>query len=810
MYPVRKSCLVAACIVCLAAVSSAQQAQSTGAVTAVPKLVHFAGSLHRPANQPAGPVGATFAIYSEQEGGTPLWSEDQNVQLDADGNYTVMLGAMTNGGVPLALFAAGEPRWLQANFFTPNEVDQPRVLLVSVPYALKAGDSDTLGGKPASAYLLAGATSAVQLTEAAAPAEPGTTLTARTEAAVAPSFTSTGTTGYIPKFIDSSGDIGNSVMTQNGSNIGVGTTTGAISMDIRPTATSPFAQLGVAQTVDYMTLFASDTYGPAFYWDPAKALRFGKGGTGLYNASGFIEYMRIQPSGYVGIGTEAPAAKLEVNGAAQVDGNLTLTGSGNGITFPNGTTQTTAMAVGPQGPAGPQGPTGAAGPPGATGATGPVGPQGPTGAAGPQGATGATGPAGAQGPAGPAGPTGPQGATGPAGPQGATGPAGPKGATGPAGPTGPIGPTGPAGLGIIEPGGGGAQNTGVGLDALAATTTGTGNTGSGAYALAANTTGGNNTALGNSAMQSNTSGANNTAVGWGALETSASQSGNTAVGANTLSANTTGASNTAAGELALAGNTTGQKNTALGQNTGSSNLTGSDNTFIGTNANVTTDGLTMATAIGYGATAGQSNSLVLGGTGTSAVSVGIGTSTPLASLHVNNAIAAPNLVVGQVSGTNVFRIDNTGAGFFDGGTQTGGADFAESVAVRGARSLYEPGDLLEIDPQGRRRLALAHTAYSTLVAGIYSTKPGVLATPHRMDDAAAKEEVPLAVVGIVPCKVTAANGAIQVGDLLVASSLPGYAMKGRDRYRLVGAVVGKALEPLSQGKGVIQVLVTLQ
>jgi hypothetical protein len=228
------------------------------------------------------------------------------------------------------------------------------------------------------------------------------------------------------------------------------------------------------------------------------------------------------------------------------------------------------------------------------------------------------------------------------------------------------------------------------------------------------------------------------------------------------------------------------------------------------NAGATQDGLQFSTAIGYAASVSQSNSIVLGGSFANSVRVGIGTTAPQASLHINNVITAPNLVLGQMNGSNVFRIDDTGAGYFDGGTTTGGADFAESVAVRGKRSQYGPGDLLEIDPEGRRRLALARTPYSTRVAGIYSTKPGVLATPHHMDDPAAKEEVPLAVVGIVPCKVTAANGAIQVGDLLVASSLPGYAMKGRDRYRLVGAVVGKALEPLSQGKGVIQVLVTLQ
>jgi hypothetical protein len=71
-------------------------------------------------------------------------------------------------------------------------------------------------------------------------------------------------------------------------------------------------------------------------------------------------------------------------------------------------------------------------------------------------------------------------------------------------------------------------------------------------------------------------------------------------------------------------------------------------------------------------------------------------------------------------------------------------------------------------------------------------------------------EVPLAIIGIVPCKVSAENGPIQPGDLLVSASTPGHAMKGTDRSKMLGAVVGKALEPLRQGKGTIQVLVTLQ
>ena len=172
-----------------------------------------------------------------------------------------------------------------------------------------------------------------------------------------------------------------------------------------------------------------------------------------------------------------------------------------------------------------------------------------------------------------------------------------------------------------------------------------------------------------------------------------------------------------------------------------------------------------------------------------------------------------NIIVGH-TGINdtlsVFRVDSTGRVFADGGFQPNGADFAESMAVTGDRAKYAAGDLLVIDPTANRRVALAQQPYSTLVAGIYSTKPGLLGSNRKVDESTPQNEVPLAVVGIVPCKVTAENGPIQTGDLLVTSSTPGHAMRGNDRSKMLGAVVGKALEPLPEGKGVIQVLVTLQ
>jgi hypothetical protein len=319
--------LICAGLLCVFAtfVASAQQPAKTTAT--VPRLVKFSGTFIDGGGKPlSGVVGVTFALYDEERGGAPLWMETQNVQGDSDGRYTAMLGATRNDGIPADVLASEQGRWLSVQ--PQGETEQPRVLLVSVPYALKASDADTLGGKPASAYLLAGSAASVQPAGPSVPqpGQPEGAASGRPAVGLKPALASTGTTNYISKFTDTSGDTGNSVMYQNGSNIGIGTTVAPISMDVRPTATSTYAQLGVAQTVDYMTLFASDTFGPAFYWDPAKALRFGKGGTALYSATGFVEYMRIQPNGNVGIGTMTPAATLEVNGGAQVDGNLTLGG----------------------------------------------------------------------------------------------------------------------------------------------------------------------------------------------------------------------------------------------------------------------------------------------------------------------------------------------------------------------------------------------------------------------------------------------------------------------------------------------------
>ena len=176
----------------------------------------------------------------------------------------------------------------------------------------------------------------------------------------------------------------------------------------------------------------------------------------------------------------------------------------------------------------------------------------------------------------------------------------------------------------------GWSNTASGYQALAANTTGDLNTASGNAALYSNTTGNWNTASGYEALYSNTTGNYNTASGANALFSNTTADFNTASGVSALYYNTTGNYNTASGLNALAYNTTGNYNTASGLAALYYNTTGNYNTALGTLAGPDSNsrGLTNATAIGAYAVVSESNALILGGTGSYAVKVGIGTATP--------------------------------------------------------------------------------------------------------------------------------------------------------------------------------------
>src|SRR6476620_11268057 len=117
---------------------SASNAQSTAgpmAATPVPRMIWFSGSFRPADGLTLAPMeSVTFAIYVDQQGGSPLWQETQNVSVNADGRYHVLLGSASSEGLPIELFATGEPRWLGVRFNRSRESEQPRVQLVSVPY----------------------------------------------------------------------------------------------------------------------------------------------------------------------------------------------------------------------------------------------------------------------------------------------------------------------------------------------------------------------------------------------------------------------------------------------------------------------------------------------------------------------------------------------------------------------------------------------------------------------------------------------------------------------------------------------------
>jgi len=127
--------------------------------------------------------------------------------------------------------------------------------------------------------------------------------------------------------------------------------------------------------------------------------------------------------------------------------------------------------------------------------------------------------------------------------------------------------------------------------------------------------------------------------------------------------------------------------------------------------------------------------------------------------------------------------------------------------VDAPKAEFEPGDVMVIDVKSPRRFTKSRGPNSVLVAGVYSTKPGVLATLHNVagDAGWAEDEVPLAVVGIVPTKICDEGGAVGIGDMLVTSSRPGYAMKAPANPK-AGTVLGKALGEMKDGTRVVEVL----
>ena len=219
----RVRCSILLASLCLAPASAQQPAAPT-----VPRLVTFSGTLSEVGHVPGSRMaGITFALYKEQQGGAPLWIETQSVQLDAKGQYTVQLGSTKADGLPVELFTSGEARWLG---ITPEDLAEgPRILLLSVPYALKAADAETIGGLPASAFVLAAPVAdPIRVENATSSSIPGATL---------PPLAGSGTVHFLPLWTPDGNTLGNSVLFQSGSGttakIGINTTTPSTTLDVK-------------------------------------------------------------------------------------------------------------------------------------------------------------------------------------------------------------------------------------------------------------------------------------------------------------------------------------------------------------------------------------------------------------------------------------------------------------------------------------------------------------------------------------------------------------------------------------------------
>jgi hypothetical protein len=205
----------------------------------VPHLIKFSGVINPQITQitqnetgKAGPstaIGVTFSLYELREGGTPLWVESQTVGLDNQGRYMVLLGSTSPNGLPLDLFTSGKALWLGVQPQVPGVGELPRTLLVAVPYALKAVDADTLGGKPVSAFLMNDSQTGPLAEGSTQSSTSGTTTQAG--GAVSAPVGGSGLPGYIPMWSTNT-LLGDSTIFELGGRVGIGNTTPGATLDV--------------------------------------------------------------------------------------------------------------------------------------------------------------------------------------------------------------------------------------------------------------------------------------------------------------------------------------------------------------------------------------------------------------------------------------------------------------------------------------------------------------------------------------------------------------------------------------------------
>jgi trimeric autotransporter adhesin len=503
----------------------------------VPRLVQINAILKDASARPvAGVSSVAFAIYSDEEGGAALWSETQNVLADPNGHFTVLLGAATSNGVPVELFGTGQSRWLGITI--ARQPEMPRILLASVPYALKAADADTLGGLPASAYVTTASLAASQAalaknantTIVASPfaaSQSAPTANAATQSVTQAAVTGTGTTNYIPVWNSGSNLVNSKIFQGTNGYIGINTITPQLQLDV--TGNSIFR--GSVQLPPQGIATAS-TGQPSrsFQWEAS--VFNGETGKAQNEAFGF----RSVPAQGTN-NTGAPAAQFDLfygpGGGTLTDTGLSIDNTGV-ISFAQGQVLN-ALASNVQ-----QASVAELDIPTTSSAT-----QGVILMDGSPFISAA-------------------------------------------------GTTTNAFLGVSAGGSTftqGPYNTGIGSSALTSITNGSNNTALGADSLLFNTTGSWNTGLGADALFDSVSGTSNTAIGYTALSATTAND-NTAIGAKSGATNTSGSNNTFLGYAADASSATFSNATAIGANA----KVGASNAMVlgGTGVNAVAVGIGVA------------------------------------------------------------------------------------------------------------------------------------------------------------------------------------------------------------------------
>jgi hypothetical protein len=306
--------------------AAAQTAPSTS--TSTPStLIRLDGQLTTATGAPrTGPVLLVISLYANQADSTPQWVEQQLVPLDQAGRYTVLAGATQADGVPQQFFLSGAARWIGVG--VQGEAEQPRIRLVSIPYALKAREADTLAGKTASDFVLT-ATLNTTVQSAVTAAAAATTAAATTN--ILPT-----TINALAKFSDTAAGVGDSAVVEINGKIGIGTPAPAGRLSVEATGVANVVigrntDVGPGSNAMFTMVYTSDT-DQAFafkniaanghLWSMGDGIGVNAGYFGVYDQSAAATRLTVDNTGNVGIGTTSPATKLHVVGDVTVTGNI--------------------------------------------------------------------------------------------------------------------------------------------------------------------------------------------------------------------------------------------------------------------------------------------------------------------------------------------------------------------------------------------------------------------------------------------------------------------------------------------------------